>query len=261
MGKRKTKDLKTAPSIVSKEQAGNRNQLMSLYRKCPLPTDEVPTDEVLRNLGLFLNPADLKKFLFINDIYSKAMAVHGVVMEFGVRWGQNLSLFQSLRSIYEPFNYSRRLIGFDTFEGFPSIHHKDGKEAYTLKGGYNVTDQYEDYLFQLLRNLEQESPLGHVQKFELRKGDASVELEKYLLEHPETIISLAYFDFDLYEPTKNCLELIRSHITRGSVIAFDELCQPKFPGESLALQEVLGFDRYSIRRSPYSHYQSYIIVD
>lgn len=256
MTRKKSKDLNTAPSVVSKEHAELRKKIFTLFKKNPLPEDEL-----LRNLGIFINPADLKKFLFINDLYTKAMPVHGVVMELGVRWGQNLNLFQSLRSIYEPFNYSRKIIGFDTWEGFPSVHNKDGKEAFTMKGGYNVTEGYENYLFQLLRTLEQENPLGNLQKFELRKGDASVEVEKYLQEHPETIISLAYFDFDLYEPTKNCLELIRPHITRGTVIAFDELNQPKFPGETLALQEVFGLDRYSIRRSPFSHYQSYIVID
>lgn len=256
MAKKQSKDLKTTPSIVSKDQADNRKRLEQLFQHNPLPTDEL-----LRNLGLFLNPADLRKFLFVNDLYSKSIGTHGVVMEFGVRWGQNLNLFQSLRSIYEPFNYSRKIIGFDTWEGFPSTHKKDGKEDFITKGGYNVTKGYERFLFELLRNLEQESPLGHMQKFELRKGDASVELEKYLREHPETIISLAYFDFDIYEPTRNCLELIRPHITRGTVIGFDELNQPKFPGETVALQEVFGLDRYSIRRSPYSHYQSYLIVD
>ena len=31
-------------------------------------------------------------------------------MEFGVRWGQNLALFESFRGIYEPYNYSVELL-------------------------------------------------------------------------------------------------------------------------------------------------------
>ena len=116
----KNNDLYIAPSIVSDKQAENRNDLIGLFQNCPLPEEEM-----MRNLGLFLNPADLKKFLFINDIYQKNIEIHGVIMEFGVRWGQNINLFQSLRSIYEPFNYSRKIIGFDTWSGFPSIHEKD----------------------------------------------------------------------------------------------------------------------------------------
>ncbi|MBP6335278.1 MAG: crotonobetainyl-CoA--carnitine CoA-transferase [Bacteroidia bacterium] len=197
----------------------------------------------------------------MNDLYQRNKNIHGVIMEFGVRWGQNLSLFQSLRSIYEPFNYSRRIVGFDTWEGFPSVHEKDGTGSSVQTGGYSVTKNYEDFLEKLLAMQEKESPLGHLKKFELVKGDAVVELEKYLKLHPETIISLAYFDFDIYEPTKKCLEMIRPHLTKGSVLAFDELNQPLFPGETVALREVFGLDRFSIQRSPYSHYQSFIIVD
>ncbi len=252
----KGKDLKITSSIVSEEQAKNRQNLEDLFLNNPLPKDEM-----LRNLGLFLNPADLRKFLFMNDLYQRNKNIHGVIMEFGVRWGQNLSLFQSLRSIYEPFNYSRRIVGFDTWEGFPSVHEKDGTGSSVQTGGYSVTKNYEDFLEKLLAMQEKESPLGHLKKFELVKGDAVVELEKYLKLHPETIISLAYFDFDIYEPTKKCLEMIRPHLTKGSVLAFDELNQPLFPGETVALREVFGLDRFSIQRSPYSHYQSFIIVD
>ena len=37
-----------------------------------------------------------------------------MVIEFGVRWGANLGLFQSLRGMYEPFNYNRKIVGFET---------------------------------------------------------------------------------------------------------------------------------------------------
>jgi len=95
----------------------------------------------------------------------------------------------------------------------------------------------------------------------LVKGDATVQLEKYLENHPETIVSLAYFDFDIYEPTYKWLELIKNHLTKGSVVGFDELNDAKLPGETLALKEVFGLDKYKIQRSPYSTASSYIIVE
>ena len=54
-------------------------------------------------------------------------------MEFGVRWGRNMSLYTSLRHIYEPYNSSREIIGFDTFEGFPSVDPKDGNSDFVKK--------------------------------------------------------------------------------------------------------------------------------
>jgi len=249
------KKIKTL-NLVSKQVKDKRKALVDLFKAAP-----IPDDELLRNIGLFVNPPDLKKFLFINELYQKILDVHGVIIEFGVRWGQNLSLFQSLRAIYEPYNYSRKIIGFDTFEGFPITHKKDGHSDFISVGSYSVTKGYEKYLDKVLSLLEQESPLSHIKKFELIKGDAVYEIEKYLKNNPETIISLVYFDFDIYEPTKECLKAIKGYLTKGSVIAFDELNHPMFPGETVALKEVFGLDKFSIKRSPYSNLQSYIIYE
>jgi len=76
------------------------------------------------------------------DLYRRALDVHGVVMEFGVRWGSNLALFQSLRGIYEPYNYTRKIIGFDTFAGFPSVSEQDGDDAVIAPGAYGVSEGY-----------------------------------------------------------------------------------------------------------------------
>jgi hypothetical protein len=95
----------------------------------------------------------------------------------------------------------------------------------------------------------------------LIKGDATITVKKYLKDHPETIIAFAYFDFDLYEPTKKCLEAIKGHLTKGSVLGFDELNWPAFPGETLALKDVFGLDKYKIVRSPLNPSPSYIVIE
>jgi len=64
----------------------------------------------------------------MNDLYRKSMDMHGVIMEFGVRWGQDLALFECFRGMYEPFNHNWKILGFDTFSGFPSVHEKDGSD-------------------------------------------------------------------------------------------------------------------------------------
>jgi hypothetical protein len=197
----------------------------------------------------------------MHDLYKQIIPVHGIVVEFGVRWGQNLALFSSFRGMYEPYNHNRKIVGFDTFSGFPSVSEQDGADESASVGAYGVTPDYEMFLDSVLAYHETESPLNHLRKYELIKGDATVTLEKYLQDHPETIISLAYFDFDIYEPTKKCLDLIRPHLTKGSVVGFDELNWPAFPGETLAVKEVFGLDRYAIRRSPLNPNPSFIVVE
>lgn len=108
---------------------------------------------------------------------------------------------------------------------------------------------------------ELNNPLSHIKKFELRVGDVVVEIDRYLKEHPETIITLAYFDFDLYEPTKKCLEAIRPHLIKGSVLGFDELNDQDSPGETIVLREVLGLNNIGVKRYRYASRVSYFILE
>jgi len=237
----------------SQAEVRNRAEFLRLFKQTP-----IPDGEVLNNLGLFISRQNLSRILFVHELYTKILDVHGIVVEFGVRWGQNLALFEALRGIYEPFNYNRTIVGFDTFGGFPAVDPKDG--ARVAEGDYTVAPGYDDYLDRVLRYHESESPIAHKKKYELVKGDATQTIDDYLERHPETIVALAYFDFDLYTPTRKCLEAIRSRVTKGSVLAFDELNTPEFPGETLAVMEVLGLDRYAIKRSPLNPLCSYLVI-
>jgi hypothetical protein len=238
----------------NESEKDRRSQFVELMRKCP-----IPDAELLMNLGLFLTPQTLSRILFMDFLYKQIIEVQGIVVEFGCRWGQNVSLFTELRGIYEPFNRLRKIVGFDTFAGFPNVSEKDG--SLMVKGGYSVAPDYEKYLEEILRFQEQESPLSHIKKHEVVKGDATVTLDNYLERHPETIIALAYFDLDIYEPTYKCLSKIKNYLTRGSVIGFDELNDQACPGETTALKEVFGLNRYAIKRFPYNSRTSYIIID
>ena len=233
-----------------------RRELLDLFKHSPIPEHELPF-----HLGLFVNRQLLARMLWMHEIYQKIINVPGVVMEFGVRWGQNLALFQNLRSIYEPYNYTRKVIGFDTFSGFVGTSSLDGTADIIAEGSYNVTPGYENYLDRLLQYHENESPVAHIRKHALVKGDASKTIEQYLDENPETIVSLAYFNMDIYEPTKNSLNALKRVLVKGSVIGFDELNCPHFPGETLALRDALGLDKYRLVRFPHNPYPAYLVIE
>jgi len=76
----------------------------------------------------------------------------------------------------------------------------------------------------------------------------SASLNEYLSSHPETIISLAYFDMAVYGPIKACLEAISPHLIKGSVSAMDEINYPDYPGETIALKKAWGLKKYRIKR-------------
>ena len=233
-----------------------RRGFYKLFEKCP-----IPNDQILRNLGLFIKRQDISRILMLNELYKKIINLHGIVCEFGVHWGNSLALFESFRGIYEPYNYNRKIVGFDTFEGFSNVHEKDGDSKIIKKGSYATIKEYEKYLEKVLDYHESESPMSHKKKFEIIKGDAALTVKKYLKENPETIIAFAYFDFDIYAPTKACLEAILPHLTKGAIIGFDELNFHDFPGETIAFNEVLGINNYKIQRDKNNPSPSYIVFE
>ena len=165
-------------------------------------------EEILSDLGLLLNRQTLALMFFMHESYKKLINVHGMIVEFGTRWGQNLALFSSFSGMCEPYNYNRKVVGFDTFEGYPDtfITENDGGSEIIKKGAYSVIENYEEHLKMILDYCEKESPISHIKKYDLVRGDATVEIKEYLGKNPETVIALAYFDFDRYLHTKKCLE-------------------------------------------------------
>lgn len=245
-----------ARSYASPEEMAGYRKLIELTRRSP-----IPEREMLANLGLFLTRGSLARILFMHNLYLKMLHAHGVIVEFGVRWGQNLALLATFRHLYEPYNMSRKIVGFDTFNGILQVSAEDGDSETARPGMLSVAEDYEDYLEELLSAHEQLAPRSHLRKFELVRGDVSETLPAYLLQHPETIIAFAYFDLCLHRPTRRCLELIRPHLTKGSIVGFDELVLEEYPGETIALKEAWGVDNYRICRDPISPQQSYLIFE
>jgi Macrocin-O-methyltransferase (TylF) len=234
---------------------------IELYGKlfAMLQTTPIPEKELLANLGLFLTRPTLSRILCLARMYERQLTVPGVVLEFGCRWGHNLALMATLRNIMEPHNYWRKIVGFDTFAGFPSISGEHDQSRFATIGNFTVSEGYESVLSDIMSCHEELAPRPHLRRFELVKGDVSTTVPDYFAKHPETIVSLAYFDLDLYEPTKAALKATLPHLVKGSVLVFDELCLADFPGETVAVAEAIGLDRLKLVRDPASVAVSYAV--
>jgi len=252
-------ETKSTPS-----QIAERQKIFDLFNKRPMPDEHL-----LVSLGLYMRSSALAKILFINELYGLIIDLPGVIMEFGVWWGQNLVLAENLRAIYEPFNHTRRVVGFDTFSGYAGFSGMDTKSsgggfesfADVLKqGGYAVSEGYRGYLEELIAAHEGNNILGNIKKHTLVEGNAIETVPRYFKENPETIVALAYFDMALYEPTKACLQAILPHLVPGSVILLDELNYPEAPGETIAFKEVFRGVPYSIRKSKIITDKSIVIL-
>jgi hypothetical protein len=238
------------------EQLKARTRQLELFRKTPLPPQELAT-----NLGLYLRSTMVAKILYLNELYTQVLPLPGVVMEFGCWWGANLALFSSLRAVHEPYNYTRRVVGFDTFAGYQSISEQDGSSPFVTEGAYSVAAGYLPHLEAVLDCHEIDNPLAQIRKYELVAGDVTKTVPEYFRQHPECVVALAYLDMQLYEPTKAALEGIVPHLVPGSIVAIDELNCPDFPGETQAVAEVLGFRRHRYLRSKFLPDRTYVVIE
>src|SRR3989344_6659613 len=123
------KNLTGIKVYESDQEKHIRNQIVEHFKNCP-----IPDDQLMSNLGLFLNSKNLSRILFMDHIFKQIVDVPGAIFEFGTRWGQNIALFSALRGIYDPFNRHKKIVGFDTFTGFPEVSPEDGKSEMMFKG-------------------------------------------------------------------------------------------------------------------------------
>ena len=242
----------SALHFYSEHEQKMRSEFLDLVDRCPIPR-EVRLD----NSALFIRRQVLARYLFADRLYQKILDVPGDILVFGVLWGQDLALFESLHGIYEPYNYTRRLIGFDTFSGFPSVSSEDGNHQV---GDLSVTPGYEDYLSKILDYHEQEAPISHVRRFELVKGDVLDTLDPYMAKHPEMVIALVYIDIDLCAPTRHIIRTMIKYMPEGSLIVFDDLNLREFPGETIAVKETLGLQNCKLRRDGLHPTASYMVI-
>jgi hypothetical protein len=238
--------VRTASNATYRSAPGEAEatlRLGTLLRESP-----IPDDELARNSALYLRRQSLGRLVMFYELYRLQLDVHGVIAEFGCRFGQNLATFANLRALLEPYNYTRVVLGFDTFSGFASVADEDVAVQAHAAGDFGLPPDYASHLEAVLGTHESQSPLPHIPKFQLVHGDVGVSLPKYLDEHDETIFSMVYLDLDLYEPTTAVLQAIRSRLVKGSIVAFDELCVRRFPGETRAVIDQFGLEHIRLQR-------------
>jgi len=238
----------------SSQEVDRRAKFLATFKSSPIPGREL----LYSQLSLYLTRQELSRMYAMTELYrDHVLGTNGVLMEFGTCYGRTAALLTNLRGMFEPFNFTRKLVIFDTFAGLCGTNEKDGKDRLATDGAYSSGEGYERHLEEVLSYHESESPIAHRKKFEIVRGDAAQSIRGYLAAHPETVVAMAYFDFDIYGPTKACLEALRPHLTKSSVLAFDELNCPEYPGETTALAEVFGLGKCGLKRSPFSPWMSY----
>ena len=205
---------------------------------------------------------DISRFLTKYEIFKLSLSANGSIVECGVFDGGGLLSWYHFSAIAEPYNHTRKIIGFDTFSGFPDIHEKDlqkGASEHSYVGAFATNNSIVEEIQSLVDIHDRNRPLGHIPKLEIVAGDACETIPKYVNDNPHLLISLLYLDFDIYEPTKVALEHLYSRVVKGGVVVFDELNCLEWQGETIALRDFLDLSQVALKRFPSDPYISYFI--
>jgi hypothetical protein len=203
----------------------------------------------------------LATFLLKYEIFKRILNIHGSIVECGVAYGSGLMSFANFSAIFEPANHTRKIIGFDTFEGFPHLSDKDNEdEDPNAKVGGMCVDSFEE-LAKCVRLFDQNRSIGHINKVDLVKGDVLETIPEYIERNPHLVVALLYLDMDLYEPTKLAIKSFLPRMPKGAIIAFDEVNHPNWPGETLALLEEVGIKNLRIERFPFDSVRSFAVIE
>ena len=222
----------------------------------------VPLSYILNNFAKYVKRQELGRLLARHQLFQKIADIQGCIVEGGVYAGQGLMTWAQLSAILEPVGgVFRHIYGFDTFAGFPGVHKKDlqGSSDLDWRRG-DVKDESFEELNRCLELYDMNRFLDQIPRVTLVKGDFMKTAPKFLKDNPHVLVSMLYLDFDIYEPTKLALELFLPRMPKGSILAFDEINHPFWPGETLALLEKMDLRSIRIQKFPYEVNMSYIVL-
>ncbi|WP_229072819.1 TylF/MycF/NovP-related O-methyltransferase [Actinoplanes sp. DH11] len=229
-------------------------RIAEIFQSSP---DDLPTR--LANMFRYARRAQVTRFAALYELVKLALPVKGSIVECGVFRGSSFMTFAQLSAALEPTNLTRRVYGFDSFGGFPAVSGRDLPETTEVRAGDLASDSY-DELNRLLEVYDTDRFLGHLPKARLIRGDVTETIPAFVAENPHLVISLLFLDLDLYEPTRVALRHLLPRLPRGAVLAFDELDNPLWPGETSAVLDEVGLNSLELRRFDFDPYIGYAVI-
>lgn len=209
------------------------------------------TAEYENNFYLSCDITRISKLIAHYELYKKILHLPGHIVECGVFKGASFSRFAIMRELFEnPF--SKKIIGFDTFEKFPKTKFKPDKikrkQFIDLAGNNSIS------INQLKQVLNHK---GILRNIDLIKGDITKTVPKYVKSNPELKISLLNLDTDIYEPARAILENLFPRIVKGGILLLDDY--GTFPGETKAVDEYFRGKNIEIKKFSFAMTPCYIV--
>ena len=187
--------------------------------------------EFIDQYPLYACPQTILRYCKIYELIKEALKIPGDFCEFGTWKGSTALFMGKIINEIEPHS-TRKVFVFDTFSGLPDATNKDGSYAKNQSKKYKGNKQNMEKIIDLFN-------LNH--RINLIEGNAEKTIPEFFNKQNPVIISLAYFDFDLYNPTILAWKFIKDRLLKGSILAFDEgYTRDEWIGECQAVYEILN---------------------
>lgn len=210
----------------------------------------MPEKESWRAYDNFLLVGDLDRFAKLwtrYELFKMVVDLPGDIVEGGVFQGTGALYWARMIQIFNPSS-RRKVIGFDTFEGYPDTmkgkQDKETSDAFIQETQYNPISP--EGIMAVARSL------GLEHRIELVRGDAAATIKEYVWKNSGFRAALVNLDFDIYEPTLAALESLYDIVVPNGVIVFDEYAVHQWDGESRAVDEYFKGKQVVLQSFPWA---------
>lgn len=201
--------------------------------------------------GFYLtsDPSRIGKLLAQFEIYKLITDLPGEVLELGVFKASSLVRLLTFRELLEN-QYSRRVIGFDSFGQFPP-------QADALDSAF-----IRDWEAEAGAALSREDVAAYLESkrfsnYELVVGDVTETAPAYLDANPHARIALLHLDLDVYAPTREMIDLLYTRLVPGAVVMIDDYSRAS--GATRAIDEFLTENPHTLKKPSLAHIPAYFV--
>lgn len=183
-----------------------------------------------------------KRYFYMQKMFNRVANLDGDIVECGVG---KMHTFQMLAEFLQEQGSTKKLWGFDSFEGFPEPTPEDSSPRNSQKGEWKYINEEDVAKFLLILGFKRQWIDSHIK---IVKGFFQYTLPKSNISK----ISFLHLDVDLYDSYKTCLQYLFPKVVEGGVVLFDEYANKnenlKFPGAKKAIDEYFSGTKYKLSR-------------
>ncbi|MBI1405426.1 MAG: macrocin-O-methyltransferase [Caulobacter sp.] len=195
--------------------------------------------DLIANLGAFGRRMHFMKAFAHYEVFKRIQDLPGDIVECGVYKGASLLTFARFLETFCPGDRTRKVLGFDHFQGLIGRNDKDGREDERVGNtaeGWNA-GAFRDTLFALVEAFNKDAFVQSRPRIELVDGDVCETAGAYVADNPGLRISLLHLDMDIHAPTLAALKAFWPRVLTGGVVMLDEFAIREWPGETQAVEE------------------------